>query len=106
MVHFLCFYIIIQQSCPGGGIGRHKGLKILEGNFVPVQVRLWYQVNMKISVVSGGFDPIHSGHISYLKEASEISNKLVVCLNSDVWLAKKKGNLFCPSLRESVFWKV
>ena len=51
---------------------------------------------MKISVVSGGFDPIHSGHISYLKEASEISNKLVVCLNSDVWLAKKKGKPFLP----------
>ena len=29
-----------MHICPGGGIGRHKGLKILEGNFVPVQVRL------------------------------------------------------------------
>ena len=30
-----------SKFCPGGGIGRHKGFKILEGNFVPVQVRLW-----------------------------------------------------------------
>ena len=91
--------------CPGGGIGRHKGLKSSKAT-------AWfksgpgYQVNRKISVVSGGFDPIHSGHISHLKEVSEISNKLVACLNSDVWLAKKKGKPFCPSPRESVFWKV
>ena len=38
---------------------------------------------MKISVVSGGFDPIHSGHISYLKSAKEISDYLIVALNSD-----------------------
>ena len=46
---------------------------------MPVQVRPWYQVNMKISVVSGGFDPIHSGHISYLKEARNF--KQTSCLS-------------------------
>ena len=51
---------------------------------------------MKIAVVSGGFDPIHSGHIEYLKAASTIGNKLVVCLNSDAWLEKKKGKFFLP----------
>ena len=32
---------IYNDQCPGGGIGGHKDLKSLEGNFVPVQVRLW-----------------------------------------------------------------
>jgi D-beta-D-heptose 7-phosphate kinase/D-beta-D-heptose 1-phosphate adenosyltransferase len=48
----------------------------------------------KIIVVSGGFDPIHSGHISYLNEAKKIGDKLIVALNSDEWLSKKKGKNF------------
>ena len=50
---------------------------------------------MKISVVSGGFDPIHSGHISYLKSAKEISDHLIVALNSDEWLINKKKKFLC-----------
>ncbi len=49
---------------------------------------------MKISVVSGGFDPIHSGHIAYLNAASEHGDKLIVALNSDKWLTNKKGQAF------------
>lgn len=49
---------------------------------------------MKIIVVSGGFDPIHSGHIEYLKSAKEYGDKLIVALNSDNWLEKKKGKPF------------
>ena len=49
---------------------------------------------MKISVVSGGFDPIHSGHIAYLKSAKEISDYLIVALNSDNWLVNKKKRVF------------
>ena len=49
---------------------------------------------MKIIVVSGGFDPIHSGHIEYLKSAKKFGDKLIVALNSDIWLAKKKGKPF------------
>jgi cytidyltransferase-like protein len=49
---------------------------------------------MKIVVVSGGFDPIHSGHIEYLKSAKEYGDKLIVALNSDTWLKKKKGKPF------------
>jgi len=49
---------------------------------------------MKIIVVSGGFDPIHSGHIEYLKSAKELGDKLIVALNSDNWLEKKKGKPF------------
>lgn len=51
---------------------------------------------MKIAVVSGGFDPIHSGHIAYLEAALAEADKLVVCLNSDKWLENKKGKFFLP----------
>ena len=49
---------------------------------------------MKISIVSGGFDPIHSGHIAYLKSAREISDYLIVALNGDEWLINKKKKVF------------
>ena len=53
------------------------------------------RVNTKIIVIaSGGFDPIHSGHIHYLNEASELGNYLIVAVNSDAWLARKKGKAF------------
>ena len=51
---------------------------------------------MKISVVSGGFDPVHSGHIEYLKAAKNIGDYLIVALNSDNWLTLKKGKPFMP----------
>ncbi len=53
------------------------------------------RVNTKIIVIaSGGFDPIHSGHIHYLNEASELGNYLIVAVNSDAWLVRKKGKAF------------
>ena len=51
---------------------------------------------MKIIVVSGGFDPLHSGHIAYFKAAKDLGDKLVVALNSDGWLTRKKGKYFMP----------
>ena len=51
---------------------------------------------MKISIISGGFDPLHSGHISYIHEAKKLGDKLIVLLNSDEWLIKKKGKNFLP----------
>lgn len=50
----------------------------------------------KTVLVTGGFDPIHSGHISYLREAARLGNRLVVGLNTDEWLARKKGRAFLP----------
>ena len=48
-----------------------------------------------IILVSGGFDPIHSGHIKLIEEASTHGN-VIVLLNSDLWLRKKKGKEFLP----------
>ncbi len=48
-----------------------------------------------IVLVSGGFDPIHSGHIKLIKEASE-HGRVVILLNSDQWLRNKKGMEFLP----------
>tara|TARA_B100002051_G_scaffold275080_1_gene317817 strand:- start:589 stop:1266 length:678 start_codon:yes stop_codon:yes gene_type:complete len=50
----------------------------------------------KIVLCTGGFDPIHSGHIDYLNEAAKLGDTLVVGLNSDDWLIRKKGKAFMP----------
>lgn len=51
---------------------------------------------MKIVLVTGGFDPIHSGHIAYFKAAKTLGDMLIVGLNSDEWLERKKGRAFMP----------
>lgn len=50
----------------------------------------------KIVLVTGGFDPLHSGHIEYFKAARQLGDKLVVGVNSDLWLTRKKGRPFMP----------
>lgn len=50
--------------------------------------------NKKVVMVSGGFDPIHIGHIRYMKEAKKLGDYLVVVLNNDNWLRNKKGKEF------------
>jgi cytidyltransferase-like protein len=49
-----------------------------------------------VVVVSGGFDPVHSGHISLFKAAKELGELLIVGMNSDEWLTRKKGKPFMP----------
>lgn len=51
---------------------------------------------MLIIVVTGGFDPLHSGHIEYFKAAKRLGDRLCVGLNSDAWLRRKKGFRFMP----------
>jgi len=53
---------------------------------------------MKVVLVTGGFDPLHSGHLSYLQSAKELGDILVVGINSDEWLTNKKGKPFMPLL--------
>ena len=50
----------------------------------------------KIVIVSGGFDPVHSGHIKLIKEARLLGDMLIVGINSDEWLTRKKGRAFMP----------
>ena len=49
-----------------------------------------------VSLVTGGFDPIHSGHISYFERAKDLSNYLVVGINTNEWLTRMKGQYFLP----------
>ena len=49
---------------------------------------------MKTVAVSGGFDPVHVGHIEMMKEARALGDKLIVIVNNDNWLKKKKGFAF------------
>ena len=51
-------------------------------------------MTQKIVLVTGGFDPLHSGHIEYLKCAKNLGDTLIVGLNSDDWLTRKKGKPF------------
>ncbi len=53
-----------------------------------------------VVATGGGFDPIHEGHIRLLKEAKKLGDVLVVTLNSDEQLKKKKGQPFYPSQDE------
>jgi cytidyltransferase-like protein len=50
----------------------------------------------KIVIVTGGFDPVHSGHLAYFKAARTLGDRLIVGLNSDAWLSRKKGRPFMP----------
>lgn len=51
---------------------------------------------MKTVAISGGFDPVHVGHIELMKEAKALGGRLVVILNNDNWLHFKKGFVFMP----------
>lgn len=54
------------------------------------------QDGKKVVAVSGGFDPVHIGHVRMFQEASALGDRLVVILNNDHWLRKKKGYAFMP----------
>ena len=57
----------------------------------------------RIVLATGGFDPAHSGHVAYLEAAKKLGDILIVGLNSDEWLIRKKGRAFMPfSERETV----
>lgn len=49
---------------------------------------------MKIVLVTGGFDPLHSGHIAYFEAARQLGDMLIVGINTDDWLVRKKGQPF------------
>ena len=49
----------------------------------------------KVVCVSGGFDPIHVGHVRMIQDAAKFG-KVIVIANSDEWLERKKGYVFMP----------
>jgi cytidyltransferase-like protein len=51
---------------------------------------------MKIVIATGGFDPLHSGHLDYFRAAKQLGDQLLVGINSDAWLERKKGRAFMP----------
>jgi cytidyltransferase-like protein len=54
-----------------------------------------------IVLITGGFDPLHSGHIAYFKAAKKLGDILVVGVNSDAWLTRKKGAPFMPYIERA-----
>ena len=58
----------------------------------------------ELVLVSGGFDPIHSGHVHLIQEASKYGD-IVVLLNSDKWLREKKGREFLPFVEREIIMK-
>lgn len=53
---------------------------------------------MKTVLVSGGFDPVHIGHLRMFQEARALGDKLIVVVNNDIFLQNKKGYVFMPEL--------
>ncbi len=60
---------------------------------------------MKIVICTGGFDPLHSGHIKCLQAAAKLGDRLFVGLNSDEWLKRKKGRAFMPFVERQAVLK-
>ena len=52
------------------------------------------KINKDVALVTGGFDPLHSGHVRYFNAAKKECKYLVVGINSDSWLERKKGFKF------------
>ena len=52
------------------------------------------QKKYNYALISGGFDPVHIGHLAMIKDAKKIADKVIVLLNSDNWLVRKKGKPF------------
>ncbi len=61
---------------------------------------MWFSKH-KIAILTGGFDPVTPGHIKYFKEASELVDDVIVYVNSDAWLTRKKGKPFMPQVDRS-----
>jgi cytidyltransferase-like protein len=59
------------------------------------------QADTKWVAVSGGFDPLHIGHVRMFREARKHGDKLLVIVNNDAWLRAKKGYAFMPEAQRA-----
>ncbi|HXV27025.1 MAG TPA: adenylyltransferase/cytidyltransferase family protein [Candidatus Paceibacterota bacterium] len=73
-----------------------KKLKPGEVVVAPQQARDFAKQGEVLVAVSGGFDPVHIGHMRMFQEARALGTRLVVILNNDHWLRAKKGYVFMP----------
>jgi D-beta-D-heptose 7-phosphate kinase/D-beta-D-heptose 1-phosphate adenosyltransferase len=65
-----------------------------------INILRFFRLRKVVVATGGGFDPLHEGHIRLFKEAKKLGDVLVVMLNSDAQLKKKKGSTFYPSENE------
>lgn len=63
---------------------------------LPMKNRGAKKASQKVVAISGGFDPVHIGHVRMINEAKKLGHTLIVILNNDHWLVKKKGFAFMP----------
>jgi D-beta-D-heptose 7-phosphate kinase/D-beta-D-heptose 1-phosphate adenosyltransferase len=78
------------------GKGRIKKAKSLKKFNKAKKTRAKRRKKAVTVAVSGGFDPIHIGHARMFEEAKKLGDRLIVILNNDNWLKKKKGYAFMP----------
>ncbi len=83
--------------CVGTRLPEYVRISNVSGDLWPEYA---YMKSMKKTptwvAVSGGFDPIHIGHVRMFREARKLGDKLVVIMNNDHWLRMKKGFTFMP----------
>jgi len=73
----------------------HLNSKVLAARLFRMENKIISPKEILVAV-SGGFDPLHIGHIRLFEEAKKLGDKLVVILNNDNWLMQKKGYVFMP----------
>jgi rfaE bifunctional protein nucleotidyltransferase chain/domain len=74
----------------------HKKLELIQNKIYKISelkliVNQWKMLSKKVVFTNGCFDIIHRGHNTYLLEAAELGNKLIVAVNSDESVRKLKG---------------
>jgi cytidyltransferase-like protein len=67
----------------------------LETIYILGEIMLSKKKKRKIVAVSGGFDPVHVGHVRMIKDAARLGDVIIIT-NSDAWLKRKKGYVFMP----------
>lgn len=88
-------YLMYNQILFFIGKDRIDPIIELKANYIRSELEKTKAKN-KLVAISGGFDPIHGGHIKLIKEAKKLGTKLVVIVNNGHWLKKKKGYIFMP----------